>query len=212
MTTQHTNPVPPAGPPTPPEGTWGAPVPANERPRTPWSAKKIIISAAVAVVIVAGGTAAVMAATNGSTATSGTGGPNGGFGGGGFGGRGGAGLGAIGDALHGDFVVSNGNNGYTTERLQTGTVTAISATDVTVKSTDGYTQSYVIGGSTSVDRGSNKITDVVKGNTVTVVATLSGQTATANTVEDSTIDTQSGRVNSGQGGAGGPGAGGPGGN
>jgi hypothetical protein len=206
MTTQHTNPV------QQPEGTWGAPVPAAERPRSPWSTKKIVISAAVAVVIVAGGTAAVMAATNGSSTGATAGGPGGGggFGGpgdGGFarGGAAGAGIGLT-NALHGDFVVSNGSNGYTTERLQTGDVTAVSATDITVKSTDGYTQTYTVGSGTSVDRGADTISKVVRGNTVTVVATLSGQQATANTIEDSTIDSQTGA------GQGGPPAGGPGGN
>jgi hypothetical protein len=199
MTTQHTNPIPPVTP----EGTWGAP---PERPRTPWSAKRIIISAAVAVVIVAGGTAAVMAATNNSSTGAGAGGPGGGFGGPGAGafGRGGGQLGGgLADALHGDFVVSNGSNGYTTERLQTGTVTAVSATDITVKSTDGYTQSYTVGSSTSVDRGADPISKVAKGNTVTVVATLSGQEATATTIEDSTIDSRTGSGQGGPGGAGG---------
>src|SRR6266705_2412810 len=56
MTTPHNNPVPPAEPePEPAGGTWGAPVPVTEKRSTPWSAKKIVISAAVAVVIVAGG-------------------------------------------------------------------------------------------------------------------------------------------------------------
>jgi hypothetical protein len=194
------------------EGTWGAPAP--QRPRTPWSTKRIVISAAIAVVIVGSGTAAVMAATNGSSATgSQGGGPGGGFGGGaggaGGGRFGGGGLG-VANALHGDFVVANGSNGYTTERLQTGTVTAISANDVTVKSKDGYTQSYILDTSTSVDRGSDTISKVVKGNTVTVVATLAGQQATATTIEDSTIDARTGQATSGQGGAPGGGAsGGP---
>jgi hypothetical protein len=192
------------------EGTWGAPPP--NRPRVPWSTKRIIISAAIAVVIVGGGTAAVMAATNGTSVTGGQGGGPGGFGGS-DGGRGGSfaggGLGLTG-ALHGDFVVADGTNGYTTERLQTGTVTAISANDVTVKSKDGYTQSYTIGTNTSVDRGSDTVSKVVKGNTVTVVATLTGQQATTTTIEDSTIDTRTGQPNAGPGGAGG--GGGPGGN
>lgn len=211
MTIPDSNPMPPVES-LPPEspGTWGAPVPAGERKNTPWSTKKIIISAAVAVVIVAGGTAAVMAATNGNSSTSSGGGFPGGAGGG-FpgGGRFGAAAGLM-NALHGDFVVANGSNGYTTERLQTGTVQAASSTSLTVKSTDGYTQTYVIGSSTSVDGGSDSISKVANGNTVTVVATLSGQTATATTVEDSTIDSSgTGRAGSGQGGfGGGSGAGG----
>lgn len=163
-----------------------------------------MISAAIAVVIVAGGTAAVIAATNNaSSTTTGNGGPGGGagFGQGGPGfGRDGIGGPGLQNALHGDFVASNGNGGYTTERLQNGTVSAVSATDITVKSTDGYTQTYVIGSNTTVDRGQDTIGKVATGNTVTVIATLSGQTATASTIEDSSIDSR--QFNSGQGGGG----------
>jgi hypothetical protein len=109
----------------------------------------------------------------------------------------------LGNALHGDFVVADGGNGYPTERLQNGTVAAVSATDLTVKSVDGYTQTYVVGSNTAVDRGQDTIAKVATGNTVTVIATLSGQTATASTIEDSSIDSR--RFNSGQGGGfGGP--------
>jgi hypothetical protein len=197
MTTQHssTDPAPPS--------TWGAPVPAADRPNRPWSTRKIVISAVVAVVIVAGGTVGVIAATNsGSTTAAGAGGGARGGPGGGFGrfGAGGApgGL-ALSNALHGDFVVSV-NGAYVTDRLQTGTVTAVSATDITLRSTDGYTQSYVISSGTSVDNGANTIGDVVRGNTVTVTAALSGNTATANTIQDTTL---------GGGGRGGFGGGAP---
>lgn len=178
------------------------------------------MSAVIAVVLVGGGTAAVMAATGNSSGTSNNGGPGGGQGlGGGPGGqngfaRGGFGMGGLADALHGDFVVSTGNGGYRTERMQTGTVTAVSATDITVKSTDGYTQSYVVGSGTSVDRGQDAIGKVGNGNTVTVIATLSGQTATATTIEDTTIDSnQFGGPGNGAGAGNGSGAGngGPGG-
>jgi hypothetical protein len=164
-------------------------VPAADRPNSPWSTKKIVIAAAVAVVIVAGGTIGVIAATNHGTTTAagpGGGGP-GGFGGGGRfgGGPGGAAFG-LANALHGDFVVSV-NGALVTDRLQTGTVTSVSATDITLKSTDGYTQSYVINSGTTVDNGANTIGDVAGGNTVTVIAALSGSTATANTIEDITL-------------------------
>ncbi|HEY3607430.1 MAG TPA: hypothetical protein VGL06_08010 [Pseudonocardiaceae bacterium] len=181
MTTQHssTDPAPPS--------TWGAPVPAAERPNRPWSTRKIVISAAVAVVIVTGGTIGVIAATNsGSTTAAGPGAGRAGGGFGRFGAGGGPGGLALANALHGDFVVSV-NGALVTDRLQTGTVTAVSATDITLKSTDGYTQSYVINSGTSVDNGANTIGDVATGNTVTVTAALSGSTATANTLEDATL-------------------------
>ncbi len=148
-----------------------------------------MISAAVAVVIVAGGTIGVIAATNSGSTTAaggagGRGGPGGGFGR--FGAGGAPGGLALANALHGDFVVSV-NGAFVTDRLQTGTVTAVSATDITLKSTDGYTQSYVINSGTSVDNGANTIGDVKQGNTVTVTAALSGSTATADTIQDTTL-------------------------
>ncbi|HEY2273720.1 MAG TPA: hypothetical protein VGH30_13160, partial [Jatrophihabitantaceae bacterium] len=95
-------------------------------------------------------------------------------------------------------VVASGG-GHATMRLQTGAVTAVSATDISVRSTDGYTQTYVVGSGTSVDQGSDAISKVAKGHTVTVVATVSGQTATASTIEDSSIDSRTSR-GGGQGG------------
>jgi hypothetical protein len=47
-------------------------------------------------------------------------------------------------ALHAEFVVSDHDGGYTTLVSQTGTVTAIDATSVTVRSADGYIQTYVV--------------------------------------------------------------------
>ncbi|HEY1574792.1 MAG TPA: hypothetical protein VGG05_25905 [Pseudonocardiaceae bacterium] len=174
--------------------TWGSPAP--EQARTPWSTKRIVVSAVVAVVLVAGGTTAVVAATTGSPANATTGG---GPGGGGFGGGGpGTGLG-LANALHGDLVVANGNT-YTTERLQTGAVTAVSTTAITVKSKDGYTQTYVVNSGSTVDRGADTISKVAKGNTVTLVARLSGRTATAATIEDTTVDTHARGGNPGPGG------------
>ena len=61
------------------------------------------------------------------------------------GGMHGPGPDAVGAAqLHGEFVVSDGSGGYATMLTQTGTVTAISATSITVRSDDGYTQTYAI--------------------------------------------------------------------
>ncbi|WP_372671662.1 hypothetical protein [Amycolatopsis kentuckyensis] len=178
---------------TPPEGAantpaWGEPAPANwgdpaqAAPKKGWSGKKTAIAAGIAVVIAAGGGAAIWAGTS-SADNSAQQGP-GGFGGGQFprGGQGqgfpgggfGGGMAALREALHGDFVVSNGSGGYTTERLQTGDVTELSATSVTLTSKDGYKQTYTIGSSTQ------KTGDVKQGDTnVTVVAKVEGTTATA---------------------------------
>ena len=47
-------------------------------------------------------------------------------------------------SLHGEFVVPDGAGGYNTVLTQTGTVTAISPTSITVRSEDGFSQTYVI--------------------------------------------------------------------
>ena len=194
----------------PPPPTWGTPITVAERPRQPWSTRRIVLSAAVAVLIVAGGTVGVIAATSHASTTAGNGGPGGvggpgggpgGFGGGRFGGGGPGALG-LANALHGDFVV-NDNGTYVTDRLQTGTVSAVSATDITIASVDGYTQTYTINSSTSVDRGNDSISKVAKGNTVTVIAAVSGNTATATTIEDRSLSSANG-ANGGNGGFGGP--------
>ncbi|MGX6606651.1 hypothetical protein ACWKSP_31685 [Micromonosporaceae bacterium Da 78-11] len=100
------------------------------------------------------------------------------------GGMGGAGTAA---ALHGSYVISDGSGGYTTQLTQTGTVAAVSTSSITVKSTDGYSKTYVISSSTTVDNGADKITDVATGHTVRVIATGSDSAATATTITDSNI-------------------------
>ncbi|MBK5305593.1 MAG: hypothetical protein JJD92_02785 [Frankiaceae bacterium] len=107
--------------------------------------------------------------------------------GGGHGPRGDKGMGmGPGGALHGEFVVPDGNGGYRTVRTQRGDVTAVSSTSLTVKSEDGYTKTYVLTPSTVVVAGRDGIGTVKKGETVAVMATVSGGTATANHVRDLT--------------------------
>ncbi|MFG1640789.1 hypothetical protein ACGFMK_10915 [Amycolatopsis sp. NPDC049252] len=190
MTTEPTPNTPPQGGPAPAsDPAWGQPAPATwgdpaaAAPKKGWSGKKTAIAAGIAVVIAAGGGAAIWAGTSSADNSAQQGGP-GGFGGpggpgggqfrGGPGGNFGGGMAALREALHGDFVVADPNGGYTTERLQTGDVTALSATSVTLTSKDGYKQTYTLDGSTQ------KTGDVKQGDTnVTVVAKVNGQTATA---------------------------------
>jgi hypothetical protein len=194
---------------TPPTGPPAGPSPENPsgRKRNP---KVALAGALVAVAVASAGvTAGVMAATDGSSSSSTTGGPGGGTGGfgGGLGGRGGGVGGAL-AALHGTYVVSDGNGSYTTELTQTGTVSAISTSSITVKSADGYSKTYTITTSTSVDNGSDKISSVAGGHTVRIVASEKG-------VASSIIDTNlsSGQTGNGQNGndqnAGGSNQGGP---
>lgn len=173
------------------EPVWGAPPPQppGEQPRK-WSAGKTAAVVAVAVVVAAGGGYGISKLVESGTANAATqqGQGPGGFGaggGGGFGGgRGGAGgFGALLSALHGDFTVSD-NGSYVTERLQTGEITAVSATSITAKSTDGYTQAYTIDSSTQVDNGDEQVSDLKTGTTVTVIAKLSGDKGTATSISD----------------------------
>jgi hypothetical protein len=83
--------------------------------------------------------------------------------------------------------VSDGDGGYTTELTQTGEVTAISATSVTATSDDGYTKTYTIGAETVLGNESNGSTsggEIATDDEVTIVASVSGDTATADSVTE----------------------------
>lgn len=112
----------------------------------------------------------------------------GGFGGPGFGAGFGAGFGGPGGGgqlLHGTEVVQQGTKVVTIEE-QAGKVTAVSATSITVKSTDGYTETYVVGSTTQIGKkGSQaKISAVAVGDTVRIEGVKSGSTVTASHVMD----------------------------
>lgn len=192
--TEPTKPIEPGEPAPAETAAWGAPAPAGE-PKKAWSGRKTAIAAGVAVVIAAGGGAAIWAGTAANGAEQGQGGMM-------MGGPGGRMMGGQGmvmrEALHGDFVVSDGNGGYVTERMQTGEITEISATSISLTSKDGYKQVYTI------DSSTRKTGDPKTGETVTVNATVSGNTATATTIG------KPGQLQRGQNGQGGqPGQGGP---
>jgi hypothetical protein len=104
-----------------------SPVPPGGGKRNP----KLAVAGALVAVAGGGVTAGIMAAVGRGNGNSVTGAPGSG---GGFGGRGGGFGGA---ALHGTSVVSDGNGGYRTELTQTGTVSAVSGSAITVKSEDG---------------------------------------------------------------------------
>ncbi|MET9021557.1 hypothetical protein ABZV93_16360 [Actinopolymorpha sp. NPDC004070] len=111
----------------------------------------------------------------------GPGGFGGGFGPGGFGpGE----LGMAGRALHGEFVVAKPGGGYQTVAAQRGTAQSVSSTAVTVKSTDGYTHTYVVDAKTRVNALREGIGSIKQGQQVAVVAKVSGNTSTAVRVVD----------------------------
>jgi hypothetical protein len=189
------------GQPTPP-GQWTPPAGAPPSGSAPGAAKKrnpkvAIAGALVAVALASGGlTAGIMAAVGRGNGNSVTGAPGTG---GGFGGRGGAFGGGMTTALHGTYVVADGNGGYSTELTQTGTVSAVSSSAITVKSTDGYSKTYAITSSTSVDSGSDQISAVATGHTVRIVA---DSKASATAITDTNLS-------GGQNQGGGPGNGQP---
>jgi hypothetical protein len=183
---------PPGGQPP----VWGAPASASG-PR--WSGRKIAAAVAVALGIAAGGGAAIYAASSlasdggaGANAQSGPGGPMGGPGG-------------MAGSMGGMFGTDHGE-------FQTGKVTAVSSGSITVASDDGYSKTYAVNSSTEVDGGNDQIGSVRNGETVTVVATASGDTATATSILDQTLARQNGgfgggpaggqRQDGGQGGSG----------
>jgi len=95
----------------------------------------------------------------------------------------GLGIGA-GGVVHGQVVVPKSGGGYQTLDVQRGTVTAVSSSSLTVKSSDGYSATYTVSSSTIVDAKSAGIGSVKTGDSVVVTATVSGSTATAANVTD----------------------------
>jgi hypothetical protein len=146
-----------------------------------WRWRETAGAVAIASAIAALGGAVIYAATEGNSHTFGP--PHQAFGpGGGAGGQHGA-VGRPGPAsvgatsLHGEFVVPDGAGGYTTELTQTGAVTAISSTSITVRSDDGYSQAYVI-----PDTAGNANVPFALDDHVVVRATRNGQTVTVTNI------------------------------
>ena len=155
-----------------------------------------LVLAGVAVVALLGGAGVAMAATSGSPASGAAAASPGGTAAtpspsarpafphqgrpGGFGSAFGGPFGAV----HGQFVVPKSGGGYQTVDTQRGSVTAVSATSITVKSADGFTKTYQVVSSTNVDARRGGIGSVKTGHQVAVTATVSGGTATAVSVLD----------------------------
>jgi len=113
----------------------------------------------------------------------GHGGPFGGklFGLGGFGG-----FGKFG-GLHGEFTIKKPDgSGYETVATQTGDVTAVSPSSITVKSEDGFSRTYSVDENTVVGSGRDGIGSVKTGDTVHVAGIVDGGKASAAAVLDST--------------------------
>jgi hypothetical protein len=183
---------PPGGPPT--DAVAMGPPPGGPRRRL---ARPLVMTGVVALVVGAGAgvAAAVTSGSNPPTATaasaanpaasptpsSGDGdhyrhlkiGPFGGFG-----------LGAPLGALHGEFVVPKSGGGYQTVDTQRGSVTAVSSSSITIKSSDGFSKTYTVTGDTIVDAKRDGIGSIKTGDQVAITATVSGSTATATNIAD----------------------------
>lgn len=90
-------------------------------------------------------------------------------------------------AVHGEFVTRNGD-GFRTMATQTGTVTAVSETSITVKSADDYTKTYAVDANTMVNAGRDGIDSVKQGDTVNVHAVVDGDTYRAMRINDTTTN------------------------
>ncbi len=173
-----------------PKPVWGSPQPSPQR----WGLRQTAAAVGVAAVIAALGGAAIYAAADGSRAMGGPGQPFGpghaapggpgqmGPGGPGQIGPGGPapapmmfGAGPDTPSVHGEFVVTDASGGYTTVVTQTGAVTALSTTSVTVRSADGYVETY------AMPAGSPSAPFAV-GDQVIVRATRDGQTPTITSI------------------------------
>jgi hypothetical protein len=77
--------------------------------------------------------------------------------------------------------------------VQTGQVTAVTGTSITLRSSDGFTGSYrVAAGTTIVDSGHAGIGSVKVGDQASVQATVTGGTARAARIDDLTLLRQRG--------------------
>jgi hypothetical protein len=94
------------------------------------------------------------------------------------------GIAPFGDMLHGQVVVAKQGGGYETMDVQRGSVTAVSSSSITVKSSDGFSATYAVTSSTNVIAESAGIGSVKVGDKVMVSAVVSGKTANAVVVAD----------------------------
>jgi hypothetical protein len=86
--------------------------------------------------------------------------------------------------LHGQFVVLGKDKKPVTLAEQRGTVSAVSPTSISLTSTDGFKQTYVVTSDTKVrvDGKKSTIADVKTGQNAVVIAGVSGSTQTAKAI------------------------------
>lgn len=98
--------------------------------------------------------------------------------------------GGLNAAIHSEYVILRDNE-YVSMADQVGVVSEVSSNSLTVKSTDGFTRTYVLGPDTAVAQGTRQrggtsssltIADITSGATVRVTATKSGDEYNASSV------------------------------
>ena len=176
------------------------PAPAPDSPRRASVAKRAAAIGATSLAIVLAGWIGVAVADNSDPTTTTTppagapaapgalppkpGGPHGGFRGFGPAGKGGpGGRGAV----HGQFTVPNGS-GFRTIDQQAGEVTAVSHDSISVKSPDGFTNTYSVTDNTLVNAGRDGIGSVKTGDKVNVDAIEHDGTVEAVNINDQTTN------------------------
>lgn len=92
--------------------------------------------------------------------------------------------GLLGRALHGEVVVAAGNGSFQTMVFQRGEVTAVSARSITLKSADGFTETYPVSAETRVKARSGGITSAARGSNATVIAVKTGGSLTTELVDN----------------------------
>ena len=90
----------------------------------------------------------------------------------------------MGGALHGSFVVPDGSGGYRTVVMQLGAATKVSDTSITVRSDDGFEQTYAITADTAVGADRQGVNGIAKGSDVAVMGERKGSGVTALHVAD----------------------------
>jgi hypothetical protein len=96
----------------------------------------------------------------------------------------GGGLMGLAGALHGELVVPDGNGGYKTVVVQRGKTTSVSDTSITVKSDDGFTQTYAVGSAAGVGAQREGLASIKNGANVVVTGEKKGGSVTADHVID----------------------------
>lgn len=175
----------------PPRHTWKIGPRGSHVPRGLGRLTKVALVTGASVGLALGGAGIAYAASSGTSTTPqpSTGAPNASPGGharhpgrhatGGFGALGGR-------VLHGQATVRTPGGVDKTVEMQAGTASGVSATSITVKSSDGYSHTYTVTAATVVDSQAGGISTVAGGDTVRVIATPENGQDTATSIVDAT--------------------------